>query len=222
MTSVRRTFVSCLLFLALGSVMQAETAPESSSAQAATDGELTVTVTRNGKLSEAEVHVLVAGGTQEVVSGRTGNHEDANPKVFHITTGVYDVVIKSTELTGRPEHRIEGMKIESGGNYEVAQEFMSGTLRLGATRNGGLMDAFTTVIDVESGDSVGHGRTYDLERSNPRVFHLAPGQYQLKVDPLPKDTPATRVFEVTIIVGETVEHMVDFSNQPASVADSRR
>jgi len=216
MTSVRRNLVFCLLSLALVSVIHAE------SAKAATDGELTVTVTRNGKPSEAELHVLVAGATQEVASGRTDSHEGAKPQAFQIPAGVYDVVIKSLEMAGRPEYRIEGMKVEGGGSYEVSHEFTSGTLRLGATRNGGLMDAFTTVIDLESGDSVGHGRTYDLERSNPRVFHLAPGQYQLKVDPLPKDTPATRVFEVVIVVGETIEHMVDFTNRPASVADSRR
>ena len=207
MTSVRRTFVSCLLILALGCVMQS--APEPS--VSLTEGELTVKVTRNGKLSNAEIRVLAAGGTQEIVAGRTEHHESTNPKVFRVATGAYDVVIKSTEMAGRPEHRIEGIRVEAGGRHEMTHEFMSGTLRLGAIRDGELLDATTKVVDIESGKPVGHGRTYDLERSNPRVYQLAPGSYRLTIDPLPKDVLDTKTFDVTILVGATVEHMVDFS-----------
>ena len=130
----------------------------------------------------------------------------SNPSVFEITPGTYDLEAQSVEMTGVVRLRREGVTVEPEGSAEVAFEFASGTLRIGATRAGELLDVTVNVVDIATGQSVGSGRTYAEPRTNPKEFILAPGTYRLD---LKARDGAQRTFEVVIEPGGSVEEMVE-------------
>ena len=171
-------------------------------------GELSVKALRNGELSDVTLRVYVAGTNEEVAAGRTYKGEKTNPKTFTLTSGDYDVTLKAIEISNAPTHRLTGVTIEPSGRSEHSHEFQSGTLRLGATKGGELVDA-TLGIKAEDGKAVGQGRTYASEKSNPKVFELLPGKYTLTVSGVRMEGNPSETVEVTITPGETVEKMVD-------------
>ena len=59
---------------------------------------------------------------------------------------------------------------------------------------------------VETGKSVGQGRTYTSDSSNPKGFILMPGDYEVTVNEIRGER---RIIAVSVAAGETVERMVD-------------
>lgn len=172
-------------------------------------GELAVGVTRNGARSDATVGIYVAGTRQQAGGGRTYTGEKSNPKVTILTAGTYDVVIKSVEMDDGLAHRFETVTVEGNSRVDLSHDFVSGTLRVGAVKDGALVDA--TVGVVRDGKGVTGGRTYTGEKSNPRTFILSPGTYQVKVAGVRVEGKPKREFEVTVEAGGTTEKIVDFS-----------
>ncbi len=184
------------------------TVPEGETVEKALDfsaAELKVGATRNGELSDATVRVYVAGTRTQAAARRTYGHAKSNPVSFRLTAGTYDVEIQSVEIEGEPTHEIEALRLEPGGAESRSHEFKSGTLRLGAVRDGELVD---TVLSVRNsgGKSVAQGRTYTHEKSNPKTFHLTPGEYRLSVEEIRGETVE---LSVTIEEGATLEKMVE-------------
>lgn len=176
-------------------------------------GQLTVTVTRNGSLSDATVQVLVAGTKDQIAAARTYRKSSSNPTVFNLTAGRYDVVVGSVEIAGKPRIRFDDVSVETGGRVERSHEFSSGTLRVGAVEGARLVDAVVTVADLETGKEVDRGRTYERDSSNPRSFELVSGGYRVTVTPVRGKQSATE-FEVTVEAGTVTERVASFSMPP--------
>lgn len=172
-------------------------------------GELSVKVTRNGELSDASITVLAAGTKTSVASGRSYKGENSNPKVFQITPGTYDIVIKSLELAGEVEKEIAGVVVQSGARTEHAQAFASGTLRIGAVAGGALVDALVQVADAGTGATVAQGRTYVSASSNPKTFEVQPGRYRVTVKAI--KSKSEKVLEVAVAAGQSTEQVVELA-----------
>jgi len=172
-------------------------------------GELAVKVTRNGKLSDAVLNVLAVGTKTSVATSRSYTDAKNNPKVFQITPGNYDVVIKSVEFSGDVEKRIAGVIVKSGARSDHAHDFASGTLRLGAISGSTLVDATVQVVDAASGVTVAQGRTYTSANSNPKAFELSPGRYRVIAKAI-KDK-AEKSLEIIVAAGKVAEQTVDFA-----------
>ena len=169
-------------------------------------GELAITVTRNGELSDSVFRVNLPGGGAEVAGGRTYTSAGSNPATVRITAGTYEVGVGSVEISGRPWAQLGTVTVEPGGSVAVAHAWESATLKLGAARDGELVDATVHVKSVETGKTVAQGRTYTSASSNPKTFILLPGDYLVSVKELRGET---RTIEVTLPAGESVERMVD-------------
>ncbi len=172
-------------------------------------GLLSVGVTRNGELSDATVNVMVAGSTRNVSGGRTYAAERTNPTRMELTSGTYDVEVKSVEISGDERHTFEGIEVGPNAEAEVAHEFSSGTLALGASRGGELVDSTVNIVSVESGKSVGGGRTYKSATTNPKAWILTPGEYRIDLREV-GGAKARQQITVTIEKGGTVEKMVEY------------
>ena len=98
------------------------------------------------------------------------------------------------------------MTIEPGGTVEVDHDFISGTLAVGAERNGQLIDATLSIVNTETRESVGRGRTYTSANSNPKTFLLPMGEYRVTVSEI---GGGRREITVSVAGGEVVERMVD-------------
>ena len=147
----------------------------------------------------------VPGGTQ-VAGGRTYTAGSSNPARARITAGTYDVWIGSVEIAGRPEYDWAQVTIEPGGLTEVSNNFSSGVLKVGAERDGVLVDATLGIVNIATNTSVGQGRTYTSESSNPKSFTVEPGQYKVTVREIRGER---RTFTVSVAQGEEVVRMVD-------------
>jgi len=172
-------------------------------------GELAVKVTRNGKLSDATINVYAAGTKNSAASSRSYIDVKTNPKVFLLTSGNYDVVIGSVEISGGAEKKIEGVIIKSGTRVDHAHNFESGTLRVGAISGGALVDATVQVVDAASGVAVAQSRTYTSASSNPKSFELPPGRYRVIAKAI--KSKAEKSLEVSVAAGKMAEHAVDFA-----------
>ena len=169
-------------------------------------GELTIGVTRNGELSDAVYNVKLPGGGDKVAGGRTYTSASSNPAKVRITSGTYEEAVGSVEISSRPWAELGTVTVEPGGSVAVSHGWESGTLKVGAIRDGELVDATLHVKSVETGEAVGGGRTYTSANSNPKSFILLPGDYVVTVKEIRGEA---RTIEVTVAASETVERMVD-------------
>jgi len=173
-------------------------------------GEVSIGVTRNGELSDSTYTLYVTGSKDSVDTGRTYTKAKSNPAVVRITAGTYDVLVRSLEISGHPEHRFDGVTVEPGARAELAHAFVSGALRIGASRRGELVDATISVIDIATGREVAKGRTYTKPKSNPKTFTLDPGRYRIKLKALRVDGTPKQTFELELEAGGAIERIVEF------------
>ena len=72
---------------------------------------------RNGALSDATVHVFVAGTKGNVARGRTDTKQNTKPRLFKPTGGSYDAVVKTVEIADRLERRFNNLHV--GGRARI-------------------------------------------------------------------------------------------------------
>ena len=150
--------------------------------------------------------VNLPGSGEEVAGGRTYAADRTNPSKVHIVAGTYDVWLRSVEMSGQVEAELGPVTIEPRGSIAVSHDFTSGTLKVGAARDGELVDATLHVKSLATGKAVGQGRTYTSPTSNPKTFLVEPGEYEVQVKEIRGES---RKITVSVAKGETVERMVD-------------
>lgn len=176
-------------------------------------GELSVKSVRNGKLTDTLVTVTDVESGQEIARGRTYTKEQNNPRVFKLAPGVYDVSVKSMEIKNSPDRTFESLEITGGETVEKEVDFSSGTLKIGALKGKKFVDALVTVKDGESGQEIARGRTYVNSDTNPKVFELVPGEYDVEVTALGiKSKPVITYDNVEIKASEIVEETARFTS----------
>ncbi|MCB1057039.1 MAG: VWA domain-containing protein [Acidobacteria bacterium] len=173
-------------------------------------GELFLTVTRNGQLSDAAVRVYKAGTQDEVAAGRTYSNPKSNPKSFRLSPGEYDVFVSSVELADRPERRLAGIAVTGGGRAERKLDLPSGELAVGAVRGGTPVDAVIQVYAADGKRSIASGRTYDSPDTNPRRFVLSPGHYRVEVRSIDLEGKPKRELSVEVQAGGAKEVNAEF------------
>ena len=176
-------------------------------------GELSIKVLRNEKLSDATVEVVNPETQADVAKGRTYKKPNTNPLVLKIEPGVYEVKVTSVEIASGPVKTLSSIEIVSGGTVEHVIDFSSGTLKVGALQGEKLIDAVVRITDSSTGEQVKQGRTYKDAKTNPKVFELVPGVYDVSVEPVGIGGDPKEVYEgVEIIASETVEKSAQFAS----------
>ncbi len=171
-------------------------------------GELSIGVNRNGELSDAVYRVLVPDTGEEAAAGRTYAKAGSNPAKTRLTAGTYKVLLRSVEISGDVKVDLGMVDVPPGGHAAVTHDFLTGTLKVGAVRDGELIDATMNIVDVATGRSVGGGRTYTDPKSNPKTFILQPGDYRLEVREIRGER---RDVVVSVVTGEEAAHMVEMA-----------
>ncbi len=144
-------------------------------------GTMEILVTRNGALSDAVV-VLFRSGTREIATQtRTYDQPSTNPVILKVLPGTYDLEIRSVEIEGKPQYRIEKEVVTGGAQITLARHFASGELKVGARQGNALVDATVSIKSKTNGASVASGRTYQTADNNPKTFILEPGEYEVRI-----------------------------------------
>ncbi|MGB0954440.1 MAG: vWA domain-containing protein [Panacagrimonas sp.] len=170
-------------------------------------GALSIRVTRNGALSDAGYFLRAPGEKKDVARGRTYRGEKTNPATATVPAGRYELFVKSIEIKSADEIALGSVHIKPGETVAMEHEFVSGELKIGATANGALVDAVVSIKSAD-GTSVGGGRTYTGEKTNPKSFTLLPGTYGISVQQIRGDK---KTFELEVKAAETTLQVVDFS-----------
>lgn len=147
-------------------------------------GVVEMLVTRNGGLSDATIQIFPTGSNRAIATDRSYSTPTHNPAKLKIPPGVYDIVLSSVEISGRPEVKILKKELGSAGNLKFSHDFKSGELSIGAKQGEGYVDCTINIINTKTGKSVGAGRTYQDAQNNPKKFILEPGQYKVDLKPV--------------------------------------
>ena len=176
-------------------------------------GELSIKVVRNDKLMDSTVHVYKLDTEEVVAKGRTYNSSNNNPIVIKLDPGVYDVEIKALEIETSPLQTLKSVEVLSGEIVEKVVDYSSGTLKIGALQGEKFIDAAIHIKDPDTGEHVAQGRSYTSSKSNPKVFELLPGIYDVKVSALKITNKPSREFNgIEIKASETIEKTAQFTS----------
>ena len=173
-------------------------------------GVVEILVTRNGALSDATIQIFPTGTNRATATTRSYNLSTHNPAKLKIPPGVYDIVIASVEISGRPEIKILKKELGSAGNLNFTHNFESGELSIGAKQGAGYVDCTINIINTKTGKSVGAGRTYMDPKNNPKKFILEPGQYKVELKPVKPAGLGAKSVTVEITARGTVEKIVEW------------
>lgn len=175
-------------------------------------GKLSIKATRNGELEDCTVTAYRAGTKEQVAAGRTYTSDSSNPKVLDVSPGTYDVVVVSTSLRGAPQQRLDGLDVRAGETTAREVDFSGGELAVRITRNGELADAAVTVSRSGTAEHVAGGRTYEKATSNPRVFEVLAGTYDVVAKILRVGgNPSVEFKAVEVSPGTRVDRAHDFA-----------
>lgn len=96
-----------------------------------------------------------------------------------------------------------------------------GTLSVKAISEKGLEDVLVEIRGKGQAKPLTHSRTYRDAATNPRLFPLPAGQYEVEARAIGMKGAVERRFEVTIADGKVVEKVLDFSTGELSIGVTR-
>ncbi len=96
---------------------------------------------------------------------------------------------------------------------ELTVENIGASLSVGTTKAGALIEASVNIFRSDTRAYIAGQRTYAEKVSNPRIFHLPPGTYDIQIDPIGlRGVQPVTLKGVTITEDAITEHSVDFSS----------
>jgi len=162
----------------------AEALVQAVEAPAFNGGYLSLTATRDGELLDVAITLDPVAGGEQISGGRTYRSAETNPRVVPVPEGRYTVNVVAVGLRGDVRTSLDDVTIVAGDTVRHALDFSAGEVGVRVTRNGALSDASVRVYQAGTQTEVAAGRTYVSESSNPRVFNLTTGTYDIWINPL--------------------------------------
>lgn len=175
---------------------------------------ISVKATADGELIDATVRVTDAATGKEVAAGRTYTGAETNPRLLPVPVGTFDIEVLAVRFKGDVTQHFKGVTVVEGETAERHAEFGAGSLTVKVTRNGALSDATVRVSEDVDGKqrAVASGRTYAHEKSNPRVFELTPGDYEVAVKSVEISGGPVVKLAVTVTAGGSAELTHEFTS----------
>lgn len=181
-------------------------------------GRISVKALLNGELEDVGVRVFKAGTKESVAFGRTYRSPQTNPRILPVPQGNYDIVIEAIALKGKNEQRFENVEVTADKVVEKIVDFTQGELSIKTTRNGELSDATITVYNAGTKEHVSSSRTYRSSTTNPKIFKITPGAYDILIGAIEISSKPEHLFENVIVKGaKKVERSFDFASSTLKI-----
>ncbi len=158
----------------------------------------------DGELVDVSVHVTHADTGEDIAGGRTYTHAETNPRILPLPAGTYNVVARAVSINGGPQREFK-ITVADGETVEKVLDFSTGELSVLVHQNSDLGDATVRVLQAGTTKQVAAGRTYTASNTNPRVFRLEAGTYDIEVASVSISGKPTYRFEGVSVAGERVE-----------------
>ncbi len=176
-------------------------------------GTLKVGAFKGEKFVDARVQIKNPDTGEQVAQGRTYVSSKTNPRAFELSPGIYDVTVTAVKITNQPSQEFSGVEITASETVEKTAQFSSGQLKIGAKEGEKYVEASVSIKDSNTGEQITQGRTYKSSKSNPKVFNLVPGLYDVKVTAIKvAGKPSEKFNGIELKGGEEVEHTAQFSS----------
>ncbi len=176
------------------------------------DGGLVLKAVADGELTDVGVSILDAATGADVSFSRTYRSPATNPRTVPLEDGTYDVRVRALELRGNTEQAFQ-LTITDGGIVQREVDFSSGEIAIEVLRNGELSDATVNVYSAGTTDRVAGGRSYTREASNPAVYRLTPGVYDIAVGSVEiSGRPSERIESIVVQPGERTAQRVSWDS----------
>ena len=181
--------------------------------EAPADSALSVKAVRNGQLADVSVQVMDPRTGKTVAGGRTYNVAATNPRKLPVVAGTYDVVVSAVGLRGEVSQTFKGVVIAKAVTVERVVDFSAGEVAIHVLRNGELSDATIAIFQPGTRTQVAGGRSYRDAKTNPAVFAVTTGAYDIQVGSVEIEGADARRFEkVEVKAGERVERKVEYQS----------
>ncbi|MCB0668447.1 MAG: VWA domain-containing protein [Saprospiraceae bacterium] len=170
-------------------------------------GQIMVRTLMNGENWDATVNITLANESRSASGGRTYGRD----QFYDVSPGLYNIELKCLKINGAQTQKvINGIEVTSGDTTRIEYNFQTGIARIGVLGQNGLMDATINIIDKSTMQSVGGGRTYTSESSNPKEFLLTPGSYSVTLVGVREFKGEKKTFDMKIDPGGTLEKSIQF------------
>ncbi len=142
-------------------------------------GRLAVKGVRNGELHD--IAIVVTDHQGEMMGGsRTYASDSTNPSSIPLPDGVFDVKVQAIGIKGDIVRTYQ-IEIKEGSTVERTEDFSTGEVAVGVTRNGQPSDAVYNILIAGTREQVGGGRTYTDAKQNPAITTITAGNYDIEV-----------------------------------------
>ncbi len=174
-----------------------------------TVGNMEITATNNGDLTNAMVNIRRHGTSASVSGGGVGTSKDSNPMITELYRGFYDVHITANGLNGPESTAVhENIYVNGEKDVKIHHKFSSGILEVRSSKNTNHEGAVVSVKSANTGVLVAGGRIYDNPASDPISFALTPGDYQVIIKSLKSGN--SKALDVTVKKKKTIKKVVSF------------
>gem|GEM_PF-7094875 len=173
-------------------------------------GELSTVATNNGQYWDCVVNVFDenTSNKKSVAGGRTYKSDDNNAITHLLTPGKYGVTFRPHHLHGQGwKHTSTGIQVNAGEQIEVAHDYDTGSLHIGAQHNGASVPFNITLY--QNGKNVFSKRARVDPSTQLTNLVFTPGDYEVTVKAVRVDAPVQK-FMITIVKGQEVTKMLTF------------
>jgi len=167
-------------------------------------GRLAVKGIRNGELHDISIVVTDQEG-ETLASARTYQSENTNPSSIPLPDGVFDIRVLAIGIKGDKVRTFQ-IEIVEGSTIERTEDFSTGEVSIGVTRNGEPSDAIYKIKVAGTDEEAASGRTYTRASHNPALVTITAGNYDVSVRSVEiKGRPWAELGRITVESGERTE-----------------
>jgi Ca-activated chloride channel family protein len=183
-------------------------------------GRLAVKGVRNGELHD--ISIVVTDQEARMMGGaRTYQSEDTNPSSIPLPDGLFNVKVQAIGIKGDIVREFQ-IAIKEGSTVERTEDFSTGEISIGVTRNAELSDAVYSIEVAGTDEQAAGGRTYRSEKTNPAAVTITAGNYDVSVGSVEIESrPWVELGEVTVKPGERTELSHEYASGVLKVEVNR-
>lgn len=145
------------------------------------DAFLSIKTLLHGQLTDATVKVTKKGEAKEMITGRTYESAETNPRVMQLPSGTYEVLVEAVNIDSRPSRKIENATLTKGDTLYHEISFDQGLVEITVTRNGALSDATIQLFSAGTNSLITTTRSYTKPETNPAKLKVPPGRFDIVI-----------------------------------------
>lgn len=175
-----------------------------------TSGILKIGAKDGEKLVDSNITITDSKTGEKITGALTYPKSNANPKVFVLTPGTYDIKVAALKMNTKPSHEFEAVDLQAGETIEETVQFPRGLITISATQSDENIKSRVSIKDSKTGEELTYGFTDIKPTKNPIEFVLSPGFYEVIVQATSIEGKPEKVFNIDLKSEDALDLKADF------------